>query len=51
MKNKAYKARPEIINVNSNNPVIILLVLKQVNVVEIVIMLMTRMRKYVFLTL
>ena len=29
------KARPEVINVNSNNPIFILLVLKQVNVVEL----------------
>ena len=63
MNNQACKARPEIINVNSNNPVFYpfsikviilyftLLVSKQVNVVAIVIILMIRMRKYVFLML
>ena len=63
INNQACKARPEIINVNSNNPVFYpfsikviilyftLLVSKQVNVVAIVIILMIRMRKYVFLML
>ena len=63
MNNQACKARPEIINVNSNNPVFYpfsikviilyftLLVSKQVNVVAIVIILMIHMRKYVFLML
>ena len=46
MNNQACKARPEIINVKSNNPV-----LKQVNVVVIVIILMIHTQKYVFLTL
>ena len=43
MNNQACKARPEIINVKSNNPV-----LKQVNVVVIVIILMIHTQKYVF---
>ena len=51
MNNQACKARPEISNVNSNNPYFILLVLKQVNVVAIVIMLMIHTQKYVFLML
>ena len=51
MNNQACKARPEIIIVNSNNPYFILVVLKQINVVAIVIILMIRMRKYVFLML
>ena len=38
MNNQAFKVRPEIINVNSNEPV--LLVLKQVDVVPDVIILM-----------
>ena len=38
--NQACKARPEIINVNGNNPVFYLLLLKQVNVGVIVIILM-----------
>ena len=40
MNNQACKARPEIINVNGNNPVFYLLLLKQVNVGVIVIILM-----------
>ena len=51
MNNQACKARPEISNVNSNNPYFILLVLKQVNVVAIVIILMIHIQKYVFLML
>ena len=48
MKNQECKVRPEIINVNSNEPVFILLVLKQVNVAVVVIILMIHMQKYVF---
>ena len=51
MNNQPCKARPEIINVNSNNLYFILLVLKQVNVAVIVIILMIHMQKYVFLIL
>ena len=40
--NQACKARPEIINVNGNNPVFYLLLLKQVNVGVIVIILMIK---------
>ena len=53
MNDQACKARPEIINVNSNKPVLklIFLVLKQVNVATIVIILMIHTQKYVFLML
>ena len=51
MKSQDCKVRPEIINVNSNEPVFILLVLKQVNVEVVVIILMIHMQKYVFLML
>ena len=51
MKNQECKVRSEIINVNSNGPIFILLVLKQVNVVVVVIILMIHMQKYVFLML
>ena len=51
MNNQACKARPEIINVTAIISYFILLVLKQVNVVAIVIILVIRMRKYVFLML
>ena len=51
MKNQECKVRPEIINVNSNEPISILLVLKQINVVVVVIILMIHMQKYVFLML
>ena len=48
MKNQECKVRPEIINVNSNEPTFILLVLKQVNVVVVVIILIIHMQKNVF---
>ena len=44
MKNQECKVRPEIINVNSNEPIyFILLVLKQLNVVVVVIILIIHM--------
>ena len=51
MNNQPGKARPEIINVSSIILYFILLALKQVNVVAIVIILMIRTQKYVFLML
>ena len=47
MKNQECKVRPEIIIANSNEPLFILLVLKQVNVVAVVVILMIHMQKYV----
>ena len=50
--NKECKVRPEIVNVNSDEPVFyILLVLKQVNAVVVVTISMIRMQKCVFLML
>ena len=46
MSNQECKARPQVINVNSKNSIFYPL-LKQVNVVAIVIILMIRMQKYV----
>ena len=45
MKKQECKVRPEIINVNSNEPLFypFSLVLKQINVVAVVIILMTHM--------
>ena len=43
------KVRPEIITVNSNEPVFYPFSIKQVNVVVVAIMLMIRMQKYAFL--
>ena len=37
MNNQACKARPQVVDANSNNSVFILLLLRQVNVVAIVI--------------
>ena len=51
MKNQECKVRPEIINVNSNEPFFIFLILKQVNVEVAVIILMKKKKKYVFLML
>ena len=48
MKNQECKVRPEIIIVNSNEYIFIVLVLKQVNVVAVVIILMIHMQNYVF---
>ena len=51
MTNKECKVRPEIVNVNSNQPVLILLVLKQVNAVVVVTIPTIHMQKCVFLML
>ena len=51
MKNQECKTRLQVVNVNSNNPIFTLLVLKRVNVVVIVIILTIRMQKFVFLML
>ena len=51
MNNQECKVRPEIINVNSDEPYFILLVLKQVNAVVVVTVSMIHMQKYMFLTL
>ena len=51
MNNQACKARSRVVNVNSNNPIFYLLVLKQVNAVAIVIILMIYIQKVVFLML
>ena len=51
MNNQACKARPEVINVNSNNPIFYSFSIKQVNVVAIVIILMISTQKYVLLML
>ena len=51
MTNQECKVRPEIINVNSDEPVFILLVLKQVNAVVVATISMIHMQKCVFLML
>ena len=52
MANKACKARPEIININSKEPVFYPCSLKQVNVAVVaVIVSMVHMQKYVYLML
>ena len=51
MNNQACKARPEVINVNSNNPIFYSFSIKQVNVVAIAIILMISTQKYVLLML
>ena len=48
MNNQECKVRPEIVNINSDDPVFSLLVLKQVNAVVVVIISMTHMQKCVF---
>ena len=44
MKNQECKRRPQVVHVNSNNPI-----LKRVNVVVIVIILTIHIQKFVFL--
>ena len=51
MNNQEYKVRPEIINVNSDEPVLILLILKQVNSVVVVTISMIPVQNCVFLML
>ena len=50
IKNHKCKVRPEIINVNSNNPIFYPFGIK-INVVVIVIILITHMQTFVFLML
>ena len=51
MKNQECKTRPQVVNVNRDDPVFFHLVLKQVNIVVVVIILMTRIQNFVFLML
>ena len=51
MINQECKTRPQFVNVNSNNPIFYPLVLKQANVMAIVIILMIHIQKFVFLML
>ena len=51
MNNQECKVRPQIVNVNSKEPVLFPFVLKQINAVVVVIMSMTCMQNCVFLML
>ena len=51
MKNQECKVRPEIVNINSNNPIFYPFSIKKINVVAIVIMLVIHMQEFVFLIL
>ena len=51
MNSQACNTRPEIVNVNSNDLLFYPLVLKEVNLVAIVIILVIRMQKFAFLML
>ena len=48
MKNQECKVRPEIVDINSNNPFNILLVLRQIKAVVIAITLTIHMQEFVF---
>ena len=48
LKNQECKIRPEIVDVSGNIPIFYLLVLRQINVVVIVIILMIHMQEFVF---
>ena len=49
MNNQAHKVRPEIVNVNSNEPPFYAFSFEKVNVMVVVIILTIRMQKYVLL--
>ena len=51
MNNQECKTRPQVNSVNGDEPMFFYLVLKQVNVVVVVIILTIRMQKVVFLML
>ena len=51
MKNQECKTRPQVVNVNSNNPIFYHFSIKINNVVAIAITLIIHMQKLVFLTL
>ena len=51
MNNQECKTRPQVVNINGDELVFFHLVLKQVNVVIVVIILTIRMQKFVFLML
>ena len=51
MSNQECKTRPQVVNVNGDEPVFFHLVLKQVNVVVVVIILTIHMQKFVSLML
>ena len=51
MNNQYCKTTPQVVNVNGDEPAFFYLVLKQVNVVVVVIILTIRMQKFVFLML
>ena len=51
VNNQECKVRPQTVNVNSDAPVFFPFSVKKVNAVVVVIILMTHMRKYVFLML
>ena len=51
MNNQECKTRPQVVNVNGDEPVFFHLVLKQVNVVLVLIILTISMQKFVFLML
>ena len=51
MSNQGCKTRPQVINVNGDEPVYFHVVLKQVNVVVVVIILIICTQKFVFLML
>ena len=51
MNNQDCKTRPQVFSVNGDEPMFFHLVLKQVNVVVVVIMLTIRMQKVLFLML
>ena len=51
MNNQECKVTPQIVNVNREEPVFFLLVLKQVNVVVVAIVSIIRIQNCLFLTL
>ena len=51
MKNQECKTRPQVVNVNEDEPVFFPFIIETINAVAVVVMLTIRMQKFVFLML
>ena len=51
MKNQKCKTRPQVVNVNGDEPVFFPFIIETINAVAVVVMLIIRMQKFVFLML
>ena len=51
MTNQECKTRPQVVNVNGDEPVFFPFIIETINAVAVVVMLIIRMQKFVFLML